>query len=75
MSQNLPATPYDPAWKTRALALGALIGALTGLGAAYLLVQRAEAEQRPPQLGAKQGVKLGLLLLGLLRQVGQLLEE
>ena len=62
-------------WKTRTLALGALIGALTGLGTAYLIVQRAEAEQRPLQLDAKRGVKLGLLLLGLLRQVGQLLEE
>jgi hypothetical protein len=59
-------------WRPKILALGALIGALTGLGAAYLLVQRAEKEGGEPNLSTKEGITLGLLVFGLLRQVSQL---
>ncbi len=59
-------------WKTRTLLIGAVLGALTGLGAAYMLVQRAEKEQTNPRLSAGEGVKIGLMLLGMLRQVAQL---
>jgi hypothetical protein len=61
-------------WKLRALLFGGLIGALTGVGAALLLVQRAEREGGRPQVGTGEGIRLGLLLLGLLRQVGELVE-
>ena len=56
-------------WKAKALLIGALVGALTGLGATYVMVQRSE---EPPDVGATDGVKLGLLLLGLVRAVGDL---
>ena len=56
-------------WKARALIIGGLVGALTGLGATYIMVQRSE---EPPEMGATDGLKLGLLLLGLVRQVGDL---
>ncbi len=59
-------------WKTKALLIGAGVGLLAGLGAAYMLVQRAEKEGGRPELSAGEGVKLGLLVLGLLRQVTQL---
>ena len=59
-------------WKTRTLLIGAALGALTGLGAAYLLVQRAERENATPEISAGEGIKLGLLLLGMLKQVAQL---
>ncbi len=59
-------------WKTQVMVLGALLGALTGVGAAYLLVQRAEREGTTPSLSAGEGVKLGVLVFGLLRQVAQL---
>jgi hypothetical protein len=59
-------------WKTKTLILGGLIGALVGLSAAYLLVQRAEKEHGRLQMNAGEGIKLGLLVLGLLRQVAQL---
>ncbi len=59
-------------WKNRVLLTGAILGALTGLGAAYLLVQRAEREGIAPNLSAGEGVKLGVLVFGLLRQVAQL---
>jgi hypothetical protein len=59
-------------WKSKTLLAGAVLGALVGLGAAYLLVQRAESEDGEMHMGAGEGVKLGLLVFGLLRQVAQL---
>lgn len=56
-------------WKTKALIIGGLVGALAGLGATYIMVQRSD---EPPEMGVTDGVKLGLLLLGLVRQVGDL---
>ncbi len=60
-------------WKQKALIMGAVIGAVTGLGATYMLIQRSRDED-PPTFTAGEGVKLGLLVLGLMRQVAQLNE-
>lgn len=65
----------NESWKAKTLLIGALIGAVTGVGAAYLLVQRAEKEEGVAQLSTGEGIKLGLLLLGLLRQVAQFGEK
>jgi nitrate reductase gamma subunit len=62
----------EGSWKGRALLMGAAVGALTGLGAAYLLVRRAERAGEEPKLSAGEGLRLGLLVLGLLRQVSLL---
>ncbi len=59
-------------WKIKVLLIGGVVGVLTGLGAAYLLIQRSERDQTVPQLTAGEGVKLGLLVMGLLRQVALL---
>jgi hypothetical protein len=59
-------------WKMRTLMVGGLIGLLAGVGAAYLLVQRAERQQSKVNMGTGEGIKLGLLVLGLLRQVALL---
>jgi len=59
-------------WKSQTIIAGAVIGALAGIGAAYLLVKRAEDRGEQPQLSAREGVSLGLMVLGLLRQVSQL---
>ncbi|MCJ7567066.1 MAG: hypothetical protein MUO58_05965 [Anaerolineales bacterium] len=59
-------------WKTRTLIIGVLAGALTGLGVAFVLVQRAEQEGGVVQLRTSEGLKLGMGVLGLLRQVGQI---
>jgi hypothetical protein len=59
----------DTAWITKILGIGAALGALTGLGAAYLLVQQTKKKGELPDLDAREGIKVALLLFGLLRQV------
>ena len=59
-------------WVPKVLIIGAVLGALVGLGAAYLLAQNAEKEGKPPQISAGDGVKLGVLVMGLLRTVSTL---
>ncbi len=62
----------DTSWTGQVLVIGAVVGALTGLGAAYLLIQRAKKKAERPNLNASEGIKLGLLVFGLLRQVAML---
>lgn len=59
-------------WKSRVMLIGGLVGLLAGLAAAYLLVQRAERDNTVPELHAREGVKLGVLVFGLLREIAQL---
>lgn len=54
---------------TRVLLGGALIGAITGLIAAILLSRRAEKNQKETPLSATEGIKIGLLVFGLLRAI------
>jgi hypothetical protein len=56
-------------WKTKTILIGALIGALSGLIAAYIIVQQAEKKDTKPKLNAGEGVKLGMGVLSLLRMV------
>lgn len=62
----------DTSWSGQVLVIGAAVGLLTGLGAAYLLIQRAKRRAEAPNLNATEGIKLGLLVFGLLRQVSML---
>jgi len=62
----------DSGWKAKVLLIGGLVGALTGLGAAYVIISRSQEHDEPPKIGAGDGVRLGLLLLGLVRQIGEL---
>jgi len=61
--------------KTRTLLFGALIGAATGLVAAMLLNRRAEKTQSTTALTTGEGLKLGVLVLGLLRAIGSLADD
>lgn len=74
MNKNSDIKPNITAFKTKVLASGALAGALLGLGAAYLLVKKAENNNSQLDIPAAEGIKLGLGVLGLLRQVAQLSE-
>ena len=61
--------------KSRTLIIGALIGAATGLMAAMLLNRRAEKGERETALTTGEGIKLGVLILGLLRAIGSLADD
>jgi hypothetical protein len=56
-------------WKLKTLLLGAGIGAVTGVIASLIIVQRAEQTKSKPELTAGDGVKVGLGLLSVLRQI------
>jgi gas vesicle protein len=61
--------------KSRTLFLGALIGAATGLVAAMLLNRRAEKNESETAITAGEGLKLGVMVLGLLRAIGSLADD
>lgn len=58
--------------KSRTLLFGALVGAFTGLIAAMLLNRRAEKNETETALTAGEGLKLGVLVFGLLRAIASL---
>ena len=58
--------------QTRILIGGTLIGALVGLAGAFLLVKNTERKGTELQVSAGEGVKLSLIIMGLLRQVADL---
>jgi hypothetical protein len=57
---------------SRILVAGAVIGALVGLGAAYLIANRVEETGQPVKMSSGEGIKLGLLVLGVLRQIASM---
>ena len=59
----------------RNLLFGALIGAVTGLIAASLLNRRAEKNENETALTTGDGMKLGMLVFGLLRAIASLGDE
>jgi len=61
--------------RNRTLLLGALVGAMTGLVAAMLLNRRAEQEGTELALTTGDGMKLGVMIIGLLRAIASLGEE
>jgi hypothetical protein len=59
-------------WKMITLIIGAVVGVISGLVAAYIFIQRAEEEQSRPRLSAGEGVRVGLGVLTVLRSVAEL---
>ena len=58
--------------KSRTIFFGTLIGAVTGLVAALLLSRRAEKNERETAITTGEGLKLGVLVFGLLRAIASL---
>lgn len=59
-------------WKRNALIFGAVIGAVVGVVAANMLVKEAEENDNQTALTTGKGMRLGMLILGLLRQITSL---
>lgn len=59
-------------WSVKVMVIGAVVGALVGAGTAYLYVQRAPDPYHKPEFTTGDGVRLGILLLGLVRSVAEL---
>jgi len=58
--------------KNKTLLAGAVIGAATGLLAAMLLHRRVDKEERETAITTGEGLKLGVLVFGLLRAIASL---
>lgn len=59
-------------WRTKAYLVGGVVGALIGIGAAYVYVSSAEDGERAPELHPGEAVGIGLALLAVLRQIAGL---
>lgn len=57
---------------SRLLLGGALLGAIIGLIAAMLINRRAEKNESETAITAGEGIKLGVLVFGLLRAIASL---
>ena len=69
---NKEIMPADQKRKTITLAIGGVAGALIGLAGAYMLVQNAEREDKPIEISTGEGVKLAVMVFGLLRSIATL---
>jgi DMSO reductase anchor subunit len=65
----------DDTWKFKTLIIGAVVGMLTGIGAAYLLTKRAEQNGTQLAISPGKGVQLGVMLAGLMRSILSLGED
>ena len=65
----------DNAWKIQALVIGGVLGALVGIGGAFLLTRRAEQKGTTLAITPRKGVQLGVLLAGMLRSILSLDED
>lgn len=61
--------------KNTILIAGAIIGAVTGLVGASMLIRRVEQEGAETSITTGDGLKLGVLVFGLLRAISTLGED
>ena len=59
-------------YQTRFMIIGAIIGAITGMGAGYLIAQNSQTNESETALSTGDGLRLGVMLFGFLRQLSQL---
>jgi len=62
-------------WKPKLYIIGGLIGALVGVGSAFLLSQNMEKSGKRPHLSTQEGFRLLLLLIGVVRNVSNLWQD
>lgn len=62
----------DESWKAKTIVIGGALGAMIGVAGAYLIVQQAQSRDEQISFSVGKGVKLGVMIFTLLRQVAQL---
>jgi hypothetical protein len=62
----------EPQSKGKVLLVGGVIGALLGIGVAALLLQRSERRGEALRVSSGEGLRMGAMILGLLREIAQL---
>jgi hypothetical protein len=71
MNQDIIEQQDQDNWKPKVLAIGAVLGAAVGVAATYLLIQHY-GEDEPPKIDLAEGIKIGVLVAGLLRSIATL---
>ncbi|HLE16242.1 MAG TPA: hypothetical protein VI776_15955 [Anaerolineales bacterium] len=59
----------------KGLVVGGVLGAAVGVAAAYMLIQSMERNNRELSISAGEGLRLGLIVMALLRQIADLPES
>jgi hypothetical protein len=77
MAREISVRRKEESRKMGVLLAGGVVGALAGIGAAYLLLQARETHRREtgadlPILSSGSAVRLGALLFGLFRQINDI---
>ena len=57
---------------TRTLVIGTIIGALTGLAASYVLLKRADENEKELRITPQEGVKLGVGIASMFKLITSL---
>jgi len=63
---------FELDWKTKAMIVGGVVGALVGVGAAYLYVRNLEAAGDEPKLEPRDAMTIGMSLVTLVRQIANM---
>ena len=67
--------PALESWKIKALAIGSLVGAGVGLLSAFLLIKNSERTGAQPTMSVREGFKIAVLSVGIIRNIANLWED
>ncbi len=62
-------------WKANIIILGGIVGSLLGILAAYILIKSSADQEQKPKLDTKQGMRLGLGIVSLLRSLTNISQQ
>ncbi|MBN1230974.1 MAG: hypothetical protein JXA19_03810 [Anaerolineales bacterium] len=59
-------------WKTRTLIIGGIVGGVTGLISAALIIRRSEKSENALAVTPQEGIRIGMLVAGFLREIANI---
>jgi len=75
MEEKALEVPQGKNWKPKVMIVGGVMGALVGLAGSFLLVKNAEKTGEEIEISFPEWVRLGLLILSLLRSIATLHQD